>query len=155
MPHRAYCPYADASDRWRAQLLSAQQRVQAIEPSLRSGRVVRATGLVLEATGLKLAVGAACRIELSAAQGIWAEAEVVGFQGNSLYLMPLSDISGLPPGARVVPVEPDVQPPAEMFSTSGHCMSAFCSACTASHRSSPSPLAQNDPGHGVAAVQFG
>lgn len=111
MPHRAYCPYADASDRWRAQLLSAQQRVQAIEPSLRSGRVVRATGLVLEATGLKLAVGAACRIELSAAQGIWAEAEVVGFQGNSLYLMPLSDISGLPPGARVVPVEPDVQPP--------------------------------------------
>ena len=111
MPHRAYCPYADAPDRWRAQLLSAQQRIQAIEPSLRSGRVVRATGLVLEATGLKLAVGAACRIELSAAQDIWAEAEVVGFQGNSLYLMPLSDISGLPPGARVVPVEPDSQPP--------------------------------------------
>lgn len=59
---------APTPERWRAQLLSAQQRVQAIEPSLRSGRVVRATGLVLEATGLKLAVGAACKVELSAAR---------------------------------------------------------------------------------------
>ncbi len=57
---------ASSPERWRAQMLSAQQRVQAIEPTLRSGRVVRATGLVLEATGLKLAVGAACKVELSA-----------------------------------------------------------------------------------------
>ena len=42
---------ASSPERWRAQMLSAQQRVQAIEPCLRSGRVVRATGLVLEATG--------------------------------------------------------------------------------------------------------
>ena len=102
---------ASSPERWRAQMLSAQQRVQAIEPTLRSGRVIRATGLVLEATGLKLAVGAACKVELSAAQNIWAEAEVVGFEGKSLYLMPLSEISGLPPGARVVPVEAQLQPP--------------------------------------------
>src|SRR5690606_21236185 len=32
-----------------------------------------------------------------------------GFDGHTLFLMPQADISGLPPGARVVPGEPPVQ----------------------------------------------
>src|SRR5690606_3124347 len=85
------------------------RRVEATESWHISGRVTRATGLVLEATGLRLAVGAACKIEISPARKHWADAEVVGFHGHTLYLMPQSDISGLPPGARVVPVEPSIQ----------------------------------------------
>ncbi|WP_442597202.1 flagellar protein export ATPase FliI [Parapusillimonas sp. JC17] len=99
----------DAAARWRAQLQACMRRVSATESWHISGRVTRATGLVLEATGLRLAVGAACKIEISLGQNLWADAEVVGFHGQTLYLMPQSDISGLPPGARVVPIEPAIQ----------------------------------------------
>src|SRR5690606_36344255 len=87
------------------------RRVSASESWHVSGRVTRATGLVLEATGLRLAVGAACKIEIAPGQNHWADAEVVGFNGHTLYLMPQSDISGLPPGARVVPVEAGLRTP--------------------------------------------
>ena len=95
-----------ATAQWQAQLDSAALRILASEPLLYSGRITRATGLVLEATGLRLPVGAACRIEVSAAQNRWADAEVVGFDDNILYLMPQSETAGLAPGSRVLPVEP-------------------------------------------------
>ncbi len=96
-------------ERWSALLEAAERRVSAVESWHVSGRVTRATGLVLEATGLRLAVGAACKIEIAPGGRHWADAEVVGFHGNTLYLMPQADIAGLPPGARVVPIEPSVQ----------------------------------------------
>ncbi len=95
--------------RWQAQLEAGTRRVAATESWHVTGRVTRATGLVLEATGLRLAVGAACKIEISPGQDYWADAEVVGFHGDMLYLMPQGDISGLPPGAKVVPIEPGVR----------------------------------------------
>lgn len=98
-----------AGERWSALLAAAEHRVSAVESWHISGRITRATGMVLEATGLRLAVGAACKIELVSGGRHWADAEVVGFHGNTLYLMPQADISGLPPGARVVPIEPSVQ----------------------------------------------
>ncbi|HLR12080.1 MAG TPA: flagellar protein export ATPase FliI [Burkholderiaceae bacterium] len=99
---------ATPQERWEALFDLATQRIESRRSWRVSGRITRATGLVLEATGLRLAVGAACRIELSAALGRWADAEVVGFHDDTLYLMPQADISGLLPGARVVPAEPDV-----------------------------------------------
>jgi len=103
-----------ATERWQAQLERAGRRVAGTESWHVTGRVTRATGLVLEATGLRLAVGAACKIEISPGQNYWADAEVVGFNGPTLYLMPQSDISGLPPGARVVPVEGGLRTPVEL-----------------------------------------
>ena len=91
--------------RWRAQLAVCEQRVSARQPTSRQGRVTRATGLVLEATGLQLPVGAACKVQVSPDQDRWADAEVVGFHADTLYLMPQSDITGLPPGARIIPAE--------------------------------------------------
>jgi len=83
---------------------TARQRVDSITPWQNCGRLVRATGLVLEATGLTLPLGAVCRIECgNSGSSAWVNAEVVGFQGSNLFLMPQSDISGLPPGARVMP----------------------------------------------------
>lgn len=91
--------------RWQVMLDNAIERVDTAFTWRISGRITRATGLVLEATGLKLAVGAACRIEVSSSLNRWADAEVVGFHDNTLYLMSHSDISGLRPGAMVLPME--------------------------------------------------
>lgn len=98
-------PLGSPGARWRAQLQACEQRVEARLATRRQGRVTRATGLVLEATGLQLPVGAACRVQVSPGRDLWADAEVVGFHSDTLYLMPQSDITGLRPGARVLPSE--------------------------------------------------
>ncbi len=67
------------------------------------GRLTKVTGLVMEAVGLRMPVGSTCVIELP---GHSVEAEVVGFSGEKLFLMPENDVHGLIPGARVVPLEP-------------------------------------------------
>ncbi|WP_335944085.1 flagellar protein export ATPase FliI [Pseudomonas sp. G166] len=93
-------------ERWSGVLDAFEGAPLRVADYLRSGRIIRATGMVLEAVGLRLPLGGACRIEL-AAQGLdrlqpgYAEAEVVGFAGEILYLMPLEEIQGLQPGARV------------------------------------------------------
>ncbi|WP_416233095.1 flagellar protein export ATPase FliI [Castellaniella sp.] len=98
-------PLDTAGARWRTQMEFCEQRIEARLATRRQGRVTRATGLVLEATGLQLPVGAACRVQVSPGRDLWADAEVVGFHADTLYLMPQSDITGLRPGARVVPSE--------------------------------------------------
>ena len=96
-------PYLDG---WRAQLEASKARSQISKPLRACGRLTRAAGLVLEAVGLKLGVGSECMIELPAGSSIpMAEAEVVGFSGDKLFLMPTTEVSGLLPGARVYPLE--------------------------------------------------
>ncbi len=78
-------------------------------PLLPSGHLTRINGLVMEASGLKLPLGSSCRILPVGGSAI--EAEVVGFNGERLFLMPSEDVYGLSPGARVVAVEqPSVVP---------------------------------------------
>lgn len=90
---------------WRKALHSVRGRVEDSLPYRLSGRVVRATGLVLEAVGLRVPLGGSCLIELSVPDGhAYAEAEVVGFSGEKLFLMPQEEITGLVPGARVLPL---------------------------------------------------
>jgi len=91
---------------WQRTLSSVTARIAAVPHYRASGRIVRATGMVLEATGLHVPLGGVCRIELSRHRDAhqpasFAEAEVVGFAGEKLFLMPLEEISGLLPGARV------------------------------------------------------
>lgn len=74
-----------------------------------SGYLTRAAGLVMEAVGLKLAVGSTCMLQLP--NGNTVEAEVVGFSGDRLFLMPSHDVYGLTPGATVVPQEARITPP--------------------------------------------
>src|SRR5690554_611416 len=66
------------------------------------GRLVRSVGLTLEAVGLNLSVGRQC--VLLSRDGRRVEAEVVGFSGSSVFLMPVKRVEGLEPGARVVPL---------------------------------------------------
>lgn len=68
-----------------------------------SGKLTRVAGLVLEASGLRLAVGSCCEVLLPHRASV--EAEVVGFSENRLFLMPVNDVQGLMPGALVRPLE--------------------------------------------------
>lgn len=68
-----------------------------------SGRLTRMVGLTLEAAGCQSVVGDRCVIQGSSGQKV--EAEVVGFDGERTFLMPLTSAEGLKPGARVTPAE--------------------------------------------------
>ncbi|MFC0267304.1 flagellar protein export ATPase FliI [Kushneria aurantia] len=90
---------------WQRTLETARRRVEHLPPNRERGRLTRATGLVLEAVGLRLPLGCSCMVELADGQGE-TEAEVVGFNGDNLFLMPLVETAGLVPGARVWPANP-------------------------------------------------
>ena len=102
------------SAQWQALLQTAGLRVQDSEPIDKSGRITKATGLILEATGLTVPLGAACKVQVSATLNHWAYAEVVGFEGQTIYLMPYNELMGLQPGARVVAVEPITEHPVRL-----------------------------------------
>jgi len=65
------------------------------------GVLTRMVGLTLEAVGCQAPIGARCDVINS--DGERVETEVVGFSGDSLYLMPTSEVRGLVPNARVIP----------------------------------------------------
>jgi flagellum-specific ATP synthase len=88
--------------RWLTTLDNFETKMAQLPSVRRYGRLTRATGLVLEATGLQLPLGATCVIERQ--DGIETrevESEVVGFNGQRLFLMPLEEVEGILPGARV------------------------------------------------------
>jgi len=84
-------------------------QVAATPPWQIAGRLTRINGLVMEATGLKLPLGAGARIQVR--DNIMVEAEVVGFAGDRLFMMPTEDVYGLSPGALVLPLAPIPAPP--------------------------------------------
>jgi flagellum-specific ATP synthase len=59
-------------------------------------------GLTLEAAGCQAAVGDRCQVWRPGGSPV--DSEVVGFHGERLLLMPIGDVRGLAPNARVVPV---------------------------------------------------
>jgi flagellum-specific ATP synthase len=66
-----------------------------------TGRLVGASGLLLECAGCHLRIGQRCLIE--GAGGKWLPAQVVGFRDEVTYLMPFKQPEGLSAGARVLP----------------------------------------------------
>ncbi len=91
---------------WRGRLDALRARNAIAKPIRACGKLTRAAGLVLEAVGLRLSVGAEVMIELPPGSSRpMAEAEVVGFAGDKLFLMPTTEVIGLLPGARVYPLE--------------------------------------------------
>ncbi len=94
---------------WQRFLEGCRQTASQVSSLLPSGHLTRINGLVMEASGLKLPLGSSCRIMPMGGSPI--EAEVVGFNGERLYLMPSEDVYGLSPGARVLALETPSQPP--------------------------------------------
>ena len=64
------------------------------------GRVKRIVGLTIEAAGISAPIGAQCVIQ-SQSQDRGLSAEVIGFDGDLIFLMPLDSIEGISPGCRV------------------------------------------------------
>ncbi len=89
---------------WKTYLADHRKLVGGFAPMQVSGRLTRINGLVMEAAGLRLPLGSGCRVLAQAGGSV--EAEVVGFNGDKLFMMPTDDVYGLAPGAPVLPVEP-------------------------------------------------
>ena len=84
-------------------LTSALDSLDEIPGFRRYGRLVRVTGLTLEVVGCQLVMGQRCRVETATDDSLLAE--VVGFNRDISYLMPLQPMSGLYAGARVLPID--------------------------------------------------
>ena len=86
---------------WSERLARSVRQVERIPTPVVEGQLTRMVGLALEAVGCQASIGDTCDVLTS--DGGRVEAEVVGFSGERLYLMPTGDPHGLGPNARVVP----------------------------------------------------
>ncbi len=100
------------SERWQRYLGDLQDYASLPQPLESIGTLLRVTGLVLEAAGIRVPVGSVCEIH-SQGQGAAGPvlAEVVGFSGDRAFLMPTGELHGLSSGAAVVPRPAPVSPP--------------------------------------------
>ena len=96
-------PEQDRSSQIRSRLTKRAARLQGHIAPVVEGRLTRMVGLTLEASGCQAPVGARCVVENP--DGTQIQAEVVGFSGDKLYLMPTSDVRGVVPNARVIPTD--------------------------------------------------
>ncbi len=94
-------PKTDRNAIWKARLTKNINQLSDSRGLTLEGRLTRMVGLTLEAVGCRAAIGGQCDVISSSGDVI--ESEVVGFSGESLYLMPTGDIRGLEQDARVVP----------------------------------------------------
>jgi flagellum-specific ATP synthase len=92
---------ADRSAIWAERIARYQRGLGNTRGLVVEGRLTRMVGLTLEAVGCRAAIGGQCDVVNSRDERF--EAEVVGFAGESLYLMPTAEIRGLEQDARVVP----------------------------------------------------
>jgi len=92
---------ANRAPLWNRRLAPYLQRAGQSLPLVVAGKLTRMVGLTLEAVGCQAAIGDRCVIEST--HGSPIEAEVVGFHDDRLYLMPIGELQGLGPNAKVVP----------------------------------------------------
>ncbi len=97
----ANAPEMNRAHQWGARLAQRRSRVADTPGLVVEGQLTRLVGLTLEAAGCVAPVGARCLVVNP--DGNRFQAEVVGFSGGKLFLMPSSDIHGLMPNARVIP----------------------------------------------------
>ncbi len=105
-------PESQRTTLWAQRLRKCQEQLSPARLTV-EGRLTRMVGLTLEASGCQAAIGELCNIVApntdahragsAHGPGVNIEAEVVGFSGDRLYLMPTGEIRGLVPNARVIP----------------------------------------------------
>lgn len=92
----------DRAPIWLDRLKPYRERLREVPELVVEGKLSRMVGLTLEAEGCRAAIGSQCRIVTKSGKSI--AAEVVGFAGARLFLMPTGDTHGLEPGCRVIPM---------------------------------------------------
>lgn len=95
-------PSANRTEHWLQRLRPYIARLDETPELVVEGRLSRMVGLTLEAEGCRAAIGSLCQVE--GKNGARIGAEVVGFAGSKIYLMPTGDTHGLEPGCRVIPL---------------------------------------------------
>jgi len=95
-------PAAKRGEFWLRRLQPYTARLVDTPELIVEGKLSRMVGLTLEAEGCRAAIGSHCRVETKTGKAI--AAEVVGFAGERLFLMPTGDPYGLEPGCRVIPL---------------------------------------------------
>ncbi|MEJ6950215.1 flagellar protein export ATPase FliI [Natronospora cellulosivora (SeqCode)] len=75
------------------------KQVDKVDISSNYGHITRVIGLVIESKGPQVAIGEICLVK-TAKKTI--STEVVGFDNNRVLLMPIGDMEGINPGARVI-----------------------------------------------------
>jgi flagellum-specific ATP synthase len=86
---------------WQDKLARRRQRAEAAQTLIVEGRLRRVVGLTLEAEGCEAPLGARCLV--ATADGTELDTEVVGFTDERLLLMPVAEMHGVLPNARVRP----------------------------------------------------
>jgi flagellum-specific ATP synthase len=86
---------------WQDKLARRRQRAEAAQTLIVEGRLRRVVGLTLEAEGCEAPLGARCLV--ATADGTELDTEVVGFADERLLLMPVAEMHGVLPNARVRP----------------------------------------------------
>ena len=92
---------SDTSTQWTEYLERACRSLEHDSTLEVRGTLTRLTGLVLEASGIRVPVGSQCVVSMKARAPVLAE--VVGFAGDRAFLMPAGDVHGLSSGAGVAP----------------------------------------------------
>ena len=103
-------PPVQAADQHRTELwASLSNKLQAtkehivrLKPLRTSGQLVKVSGLIMEAMGCQMQTGQRCQVQVH--DGAPVEAEVVGFDRDTLLLMPMEYHDGLSPRAKVTPM---------------------------------------------------
>ncbi|HET6149042.1 MAG TPA: FliI/YscN family ATPase [Polyangia bacterium] len=85
----------------RQLMARVQKALKEADPVVVSGKVTRASGIIVEATLPQVAVGTACVIEVG--DGRLIPAEVVGFARSRALLMPFGELAGIGEGCSVWP----------------------------------------------------
>ena len=86
---------------WQERLARRRQRAIGARTLTVEGRLRRVVGLTLEAEGCEAPLGARCLV--TTADGSELDTEVVGFADERLLLMPVAEMHGVLPNARVRP----------------------------------------------------
>jgi flagellum-specific ATP synthase len=74
--------------------------VKDCRPMRQEGKVIKAAGLVLEASGPGLCVGSLCAVHTP--EGHTVPVEIVGFKQGRVVAMPFGEVKGIKPGSRMV-----------------------------------------------------
>ncbi len=90
------------TQKWLERLAPYIERAEISPELVVEGQLSRMVGLTLEAVGCRAAIGSRCKVQSK--NGQFIEAEVVGFAGDRIFLMPSGNPHGLEPGCRVIPL---------------------------------------------------
>ncbi|MDH3589763.1 MAG: flagellar protein export ATPase FliI [Gammaproteobacteria bacterium] len=86
---------------WLKRLKEYETRAKNSPGPVVEGVLRRVIGMTMEAAGCQAPVGGRCHVISPGGENF--EAEVVGFSGEKLFLMPTGDTRGIVPNARIIP----------------------------------------------------